>query len=84
MDTTDFAGYRQEVRLSLTGRTLKAADNLADVYSRWEALLSKAERRRPDLEARAAAYRAECQRIATLMRDRGWDIYDRTLDQGAR
>lgn len=84
MRDVDPAAARREIRESLTGRTLKAADNLTRVYERWLSLLEGVTPRRLDTEARATAYLTECQRITALMRDRGWDIYRRALDLDAR
>lgn len=84
MTTDPFAGARREVRSALTGRTLEAVDTLTDVNRRWVARLEAARHRNTDREARAVAFLTECERIAALMRDRGWDVYRVADDDEAR
>lgn len=69
---------REEVRSSLTGRNLKAAENLARVYGQWVARLEA--HGDPERVAHADVYLTETRRIAGLMRDRGWDLYSPRKD----
>lgn len=64
---------RSEIRHSLTGTSLQVVERKAAVFARWVEVCDS--RGNHKARARAAVCLAECQRIATLMGDRGWDMY---------